>query len=212
MEFTPVKYCNICKTVKTVEAFGKDKNRGDGLTTCCRECKNAKAMKYWHATPGIREVRKSWQDRNRLKCRAYTKKNEAKPEAKEKRRIRARAYLKSRYDSDPVFKLGMNIRARINNAIDRKKISASTAELIGCTFEELMVYLTPMLQPGMTWENRGLYTWHIDHIVPLDAFDLEDDAEVKKACHYTNLQPLWAKDNLSKNAKVNWEKEIKNEK
>ncbi len=50
----------------------------------------------------------------------------------------------------------------------------------------------------MTWDNHGLYGWHIDHVVPLSSFDLTDHKQVKKACHWFNLQPLWAKENLSK--------------
>ena len=56
----------------------------------------------------------------------------------------------------------------------------------------------------MSWNNHGFGNdkWHIDHIDPLDSFDLTDPMQLKEACHYTNLQPLWQPDNLHKSNKI----------
>lgn len=56
----------------------------------------------------------------------------------------------------------------------------------------------PVSGECMTWNNWALHGWHIDHILPLSKFDLSDPEQVKIACNYTNLQPLWAEDNLRK--------------
>lgn len=92
-----------------------------------------------------------------------------------------------------------NLRTRLNNALKNKSGSAVTD--LGCSIDELIIYLENLFLPGMTWENKGRYGWHIDHIIPLASFDLTKREQTKKACHYTNLQPLWAKDNLSKGSK-----------
>lgn len=65
---------------------------------------------------------------------------------------------------------------------------------------EFMAYLEAKFTDGMSWKNYG--KWHIDHIKPLASFDLTDPEQVKAACHFTNLQPLWASDNISKGAKT----------
>ena len=64
-----------------------------------------------------------------------------------------------------------------------------------------MGYLAAKFQEGMSWDNHG--EWHIDHIKPCCKFNLLDDEEQRKCFHYTNLQPLWSKDNLSKGGKYN---------
>ena len=71
---------------------------------------------------------------------------------------------------------------------------------LGCSIPEFMIYIESLFQPGMSWDNRR--TWHIDHVIPLAAFDLTDPEQFKQACHYTNLQPLWATENLRKSAKL----------
>jgi len=79
-----------------------------------------------------------------------------------------------------------------------KKVG-KTFELVGCSRDELVSHLESKFTEGMMWDNYG--TWHVDHIKPCCSFNLEDPEEQKKCFHWTNLQPLWAKDNTSKGGK-----------
>jgi hypothetical protein len=88
------------------------------------------------------------------------------------------------------------LRQRLCAAIRHKSKKGSAVRDLGCTIEELKQHLESQFGPGMSWENYG--KWHIDHIIPLSSFDLSKRDELLKACHYTNLQPLWAKDNIKK--------------
>jgi len=108
-----------------------------------------------------------------------------------------RDYYKNNLDR----KLAACMRSRLNKALKGQSKSSSFKEYIGCSIEQLKLHLELQFQPNMSWDNYGKYGWHIDHIKPLSSFNLADPDELKKACHYTNLQPLWAKDNLSKGAK-----------
>jgi hypothetical protein len=111
---------------------------------------------------------------------------------------------KSRYKRDMSniqFVLGKNLRSRINTCLKNRSTRLSLIDLIGISLEELIVYLESKFLPGMSWDNYGNKGWHIDHIRPMSSFDLTNLEQQKCAMHYTNLQPLWAKDNLSKGAK-----------
>ena len=101
----------------------------------------------------------------------------------------------------PYERLASVIRARIYDVLKHGYKSDRTEKLIGITIKELKTYLESQFKTGMTWENYGFYGWHIDHTIPLSSFDLKNPEEQKKAFHYTNLQPLWAKDNLRKHSK-----------
>ena len=102
----------------------------------------------------------------------------------------------------PYERLASVIRARIYDVLKHGYKSDRTENLIGISIKELKTYLESQFKEGMTWENYGFYGWHIDHIKPLSSFDLNNPEEQKKAFHFTNLQPLWAKDNLKKHAKI----------
>lgn len=96
------------------------------------------------------------------------------------------------------YKLRVAIRDRIKTACRFGLKAGSAIRDLGCSTQDLKTYLEAKFLPGMSWDNHG--TWHIDHVQPLAKFDLTDPEQFKMACHYTNLQPLWAADNLSKGA------------
>ena len=101
-----------------------------------------------------------------------------------------------RLKTDISFRVSHSLRVRLNYALNKKRKVSSHIKELGCTVGELKVYLESKFKPGMTWENHG--KWEIDHIYPLSKVDLTDIEQFKKVCHYTNLQPLWAKENRAK--------------
>lgn len=111
-------------------------------------------------------------------------------------------YNKNRRQIDPLFKLKLTIRSRIRTFLNIKNIikKNKTFDIVGCPPIFLKEHLEKQFTDGMSWENHGLYGWHIDHIIPLSSAKTEE--EIYKLCHYTNLQPLWAEDNLKKNGKI----------
>jgi hypothetical protein len=109
------------------------------------------------------------------------------------------AYIVDREGLKIHNKLKRLLRTRVSDALLGKKDKGGSAVRdLGCSIEELKAYIESKFMPGMTWENRGKKGWHIDHIIPLSAFNLSNEEQFRAACHYTNLQPLWAIDNIRK--------------
>lgn len=119
---------------------------------------------------------------------------------KDERRIKSNEYHNKRLKNDPNFKLRVNLRTRLRLAIKNNQKVGSAIKDLGCTVEELKIYLESKFSEGMSWENHG--EWHIDHIKPLSSFNLTDRKELLKAVNWSNLQPMWAFDNVMKGAKV----------
>ena len=107
-------------------------------------------------------------------------------------------YLKNRRRIDINFKLACYLRSRLWLALKGSPKLLTTMKLVGCTIEQLKNHLEKQFKPNMSWNNWSRYGWHIDHIRPCASFDLSKSKEQRKCFNYTNLQPLWAKDNLSK--------------
>ena len=97
------------------------------------------------------------------------------------------------------YRLTLNLRRRVLLALQGKSKSKRTLELLGCTVKYLIEHLEKQFQPGMNWQERHLF--HIDHIRPCSSFALTDPKQQSECFNYTNLQPLWAIDNMVKGAK-----------
>jgi hypothetical protein len=114
-------------------------------------------------------------------------------------------YEREKRRSDPQFRMKKILRTRIWNAVTSQytKKAKKTSKLLGCSWECLKEHLEKQFVEGMTWENMG--DWHIDHIIPCASFDLTNLEKQEICFHYTNLQPLWAEDNLSKGDRIRFE-------
>lgn len=215
------KICSKCKQEKNIWEFGYSKSSKDGLLYCCKKCNNERGKNYvkenyqktlethrkWTAKnpewvynrhkkwreenpEKVKEIRKNWLEKNPEKRKEYRK--NYKPRKQEQR--------KERRDNDPVFNLINRVRSRIWKYTKLMSITKKnkTFDIVGCTPEFLKKHLESQFIDGMSWDRRS--EWHIDHIIPLSSAKTEE--ELYKLCHYSNLQPLWAGDNLSKGNKV----------
>ena len=115
---------------------------------------------------------------------------------------RQREYWLNRWRNDLTWRMKQTLRARIRTALKGKRKSTSSMVLIGCSMPEFFRWIEDQFLPGMSWENYGP-VWHIDHIRPCATYDLLEPDQQRACFHYTNLQPLFATDNLRKGAK--WE-------
>ena len=188
------KRCTKCNTIKSFKDYTPQKAGFMGLRSQCKEC-DLEYDKQYQSQTGIRAKRDKTNN-----SKQYRKKYIA--ENIDWWRKYEREYRSNRRKEDMFFKIKGNMSGRLSDLINKRNLSVNTLELIGCDRETFISYIEKQFTEGMTWENYGLKGWHVDHIVPLSSFDLTIESEVKKACHYTNLQPLWWKDNLEKGNKV----------
>ena len=114
-----------------------------------------------------------------------------------------RSYHATRAANDPAFRLAGSLRARVRSAIVYQcgEKALHTIDLVGCSMKGLRSHLEQQFTEGMSWDNYG--KWHIDHIRPCVSFDLTDKEEQKECFHYSNLQPLWAEENMQKGCSWN---------
>lgn len=205
------KICTKCKVEKETTEFYKRTISPDGLRPNCKLCQ--------------KEIDKQYRLENREKLLKYDQDRSQHTERKEVHRKACNKYDRShkekikehkleRYRNEVRFKLMVILRRRLTCILKRKTKTGSAVRDLGCTIDELKLYLESKFYPNpqtgemMTWENYKKDNWQIDHIRPLALFNFEDREELLKAVNYTNLQPLWVSDHKEKTIKDM--KEIRN--
>lgn len=129
-----------------------------------------------------------------------------KPSPKEYHNFWMGQAYKKRSKCDPEYRVIHSLRVRISRSVGSKR-PEKTKDILGCSPRELREHLESLFKPGMSWENYGVKGWHIDHKRPLASFRLVNESgsmdarEIRRAMHFTNLQPLWYWENQSKGSK-----------
>lgn len=183
-EGVPFKQCRKCHEWLELSLFPPGKNLASGVENRCRKCELKRGTIYYHAN--IDKIKRKRQS----------------PEFKEAMRAYLRTYESQRRKTDIEYKLKKKLRFALWKQIRKSKgkKSQSAIKLVGCSLVQLKLYIESKFRPGMSWENYGM--WHIDHKIPCAAFDLTNPEQQAMCFRYTNLQPLWANDNLLKGDKI----------
>jgi len=178
-----MKTCSKCLQNKDLTEFNKDSRNKDHLYYLCKMCHRA----------GQKERCKKWREANRelsrVRYKNWSKNNKSK--------LALRERIKKQNLN---YKLSGILRSRLYGALHGGCKSGSAVKDLGCSIEKFKLWIEMHWQDGMNWNNHG--DWHLDHKIPLSKFNLSDRQQLLLACHYTNIQPLWAFDNLSKNNKI----------
>lgn len=192
-------WCKQCHSGKKNERYLRKKKEIRAKQKAYYEVNKKEILASQKTNPRVRRYMKLYRATRRDKIskttRAYNAANKSKVRATRNR------YQTARKKTDLAFKFSGNLRSRICKVLAGKNKSASTVALLGCSIELFLKHLEKQFQPGMTWKNHGSI-WHIDHIRPCVSFDLADPEQQKICFHYTNLQPLFALDNLQKGDRV----------
>ena len=227
-----MKKCTTCKIEKELSEFSKHNTSKDGLFYYCKSCSKERIKKWREANKEhekqyresnkkrikkyrednknskieydkkyreankerINEYARKWKKYNKERVRGYRKK------WREDNQEHQNQYHKQRRQEDPMYKLKCNLRSRTYKAFKNKGYSKNTKtqDMLGVDWEVAKQYIERQFKKGMNWENQG--DWHIDHIIPLASANTPE--RLKKLCHYTNLQPMWAVDNLIKSDSI----------
>ena len=189
-----MKQCKKCSILKPLTEFCNRKGEVDGKHRYCKPCLNQNFKEYYH-TSGRKEsdYYKTYRDQNKEYFNQYSNTHyHTKKEL-------YREWNRTKYHTDLGFKLKHVTAARISQALKTYQTLKKdrTIEYLGCTMDEYTQYLEQMFTPDMNWDNYGEY-WEIDHIKPIDAFDLNEEEQLYEAFKYINTQPLKKEDNREK--------------
>lgn len=222
---TEGKWCGKCEQYMDVANFCKAKT-WDGLRSTCQDCLHADRManrskmteynkKYWKKTMvEQKEKSKQWRSENKeyistkhkewraINGKEYDKKQwqqrKNDPAYKEYYNAYRREYDKLQRKTNPHYKIKVNFMRRLREVIHADSRALHTAELLGCSVEDFKSHLESQFDEKMSWENYSNTGWHIDHIVPCAYFDLTRKSHQRRCFHWSNMQPMWSVENITK--------------
>lgn len=224
-----MKKCNTCELEKDLTEFSKNQYackscnkqyRLDNIERVRENKKRSKAKCKERNKEYHKEYDRQYQIRNQEKLKEYRLKNKEKQREyykeyclKNREKIYKKGtknlvtykkyrkdYMKQRRKEDPMFRLSSNVRCLIRTRLKAKGYSKNSKahEILGCDYEIFKLHLEKQFVKGMNWDNYG--EWHLDHIYPTSL--AKDEKHLLELNHYTNFQPLWALDNLSKGNRI----------
>ncbi len=181
-----MKICSKCNNELSDESFEKH-------SKTCGDCQSKLYREYYLKN---KERRLAQTNAYRLNPDNHEKVKASKLKWYTENKEKITKYKRDKYHNDLQYKLSMNLRRRINQALNKSKKSKSTLKLLGCSLDDFKKHLESLWQEGMSWDNYG--EWHIDHKIPCATFDLTLEENQTICFHYSNLRPLWRVDNLSR--------------
>jgi hypothetical protein len=213
-----MKTCSNCKIEKSLDEFHIDSKGRFGRKSRCKDCLNKRAIDWYHQNSDRINADKRekyienreyyiervnlWRENNREKVIEYNKQynKQRYQDNREQYNEYKRDWQKNKRNSDSLYKLKCTLRTRTSMAFRRKswKKNTKTQEMLGGEWITVKSHIESRFKEGMSWDNFG--EWQIDHIIPLASAKTEKD--LIELCHYTNLQPLWAEENLIKGNKI----------
>ena len=220
-----MKICTECELEKPINEFCKRSKARGGYSSRCKECHSKHSKEYCDKNnekranysktyriknaKQITEYQKDYNNQNSEQRVAYEREYrrlnptkvaiyKKKYHSKNAKKLAERKRM--RYRTDINFKLAQQLRGRLNIALKGNYKTGSAVRDLGCSIKEFKAYMESKWQLGMSWDNWSKIGWNIDHIEPLCNFDLTNYEQLKAACHYTNLQPLWVEDHKLKTA------------
>ena len=207
------KKCTKCGEVKSLSEFYKQRAKKIGVMSSCKCCDNQRQREYRKKNgEKVNKNRRKYCKNNRDKMNATSRRYYKKPPEKfrewgakwlDKNPDYHNNYMKERRKVDKDFRLLWIIRSSLQKITEavKKCRPMSSLTYLGCALEEFKAHIESQWKEGMSWGNHEQYGWHIDHIIPISWFVKNSD-NPWEANHYTNLQPLWWDENLTKGNKI----------
>jgi hypothetical protein len=211
-----MKNCSKCNKDKEFKFFYKKKLSKDGYTNICISCRkeynkiNKENTNQYYVdnkekftTQSKKYYLENIEKHNKYVMKYQKENPDKKKKATQKWQKNNREYFKKwrkfKYDNDPSFRLRITLGNRLNEVLKKSKTykTSNIIELLGCTLNEVKLYLEKQFKPEMTWKNHGKI-WEVDHIKSCSKFDLTKIENQQKCFHFTNLKPLFKTTNISK--------------